>query len=165
MVVVVQAASEGDGVCGGAWKASLLPACEPPLMTLKHGTGSTSLSLPASLAKYWYRGMPSHSAPACSGDKAACGGSERAESWGEEAARLGGRHRDAEDCVGAERRLVAEAVADGAGVHLAHLQSEDAVSGSVCKRAETGRRARRVPPRCGRCAIAWCPESGSGGRG
>mmetsp|Transcript_26674 Transcript_26674/g.79582 ORF Transcript_26674/g.79582 Transcript_26674/m.79582 type:complete len:205 (-) Transcript_26674:11-625(-) len=47
-----------------SWKASLLPACEPPLMTLKHGTGSTSLSLPASLAKYWYRGMPSHSAPA-----------------------------------------------------------------------------------------------------
>ena len=76
VVAVVQGASEGDGVCGGAWKASLLPACEPPLMTLKHGTGSTSLSLPASLAKYWYRGMPSHSAPACSGDNAVCCGSD-----------------------------------------------------------------------------------------
>ncbi len=25
-----------------SWKASLLPACSPPLMTLKEGTGSTS---------------------------------------------------------------------------------------------------------------------------
>ena len=36
-----------------SWKASLLPACEPPLITLKHGTGSTiGPVLPAIFAMY-----------------------------------------------------------------------------------------------------------------
>ena len=30
-----------------SWKASLLPACDPPLITLKHGTGMISSVLPA----------------------------------------------------------------------------------------------------------------------
>ena len=37
----------------------LFPAWEPPLMTLKQGTGSVSLApLPARSAKCWYRGTP-----------------------------------------------------------------------------------------------------------
>eukprot|EP00900_Chrysochromulina_parva_P026038 jgi/Chrpa1/8068/Chrysochromulina_OHIO_Genome00000197-RA len=30
------------GITKYSWKGSLLPACEPPLMTLKHGTGIIS---------------------------------------------------------------------------------------------------------------------------
>eukprot|EP00968_Pinguiococcus_pyrenoidosus_P027184 scaffold7358_cov252-Pinguiococcus_pyrenoidosus.AAC.28 len=47
-----------------SWKASLFPACEPPLMTLKEGTGSMRLELPARSAKCWYRGTPFAAAPA-----------------------------------------------------------------------------------------------------
>jgi len=35
-----------------SWKASLLPACDPPLITLKHGTGMISSVLPARSA-WW----------------------------------------------------------------------------------------------------------------
>ena len=36
------------GMTKNSWKASLLPACSPPLITLKHGTGRTSgVGLPA----------------------------------------------------------------------------------------------------------------------
>ena len=35
-----------------SWKANLLPACEPPLITLKHGTGMISSLLPARSAKW-----------------------------------------------------------------------------------------------------------------
>ncbi|KAG6545647.1 hypothetical protein Mapa_012832 [Marchantia paleacea] len=44
--------------------ASLLPACEPPLMTLSAGTGSTSSVLPARLAMCWYSGIFFTAAPA-----------------------------------------------------------------------------------------------------
>ena len=51
--------------CMDTWKASLLPACEPPLMTLKHGTGSTiGPVFPASAAMCLYNGMPFASAAA-----------------------------------------------------------------------------------------------------
>ena len=38
--------------------ASLLPAWEPPLITLRQGTGICTSSWPASWAMCWYRGMP-----------------------------------------------------------------------------------------------------------
>ena len=41
------------GMMKYSWNASLLPACEPPLITLKHGTGSTiGPVLPAIFAMY-----------------------------------------------------------------------------------------------------------------
>ncbi|KAF8268445.1 hypothetical protein EI94DRAFT_1177472 [Lactarius quietus] len=48
-----------------SWKASLLPACEPPLITLNAGVGSTYGGLtPASSARCWYRGTPFSAAAA-----------------------------------------------------------------------------------------------------
>mmetsp|Transcript_32190 Transcript_32190/g.96113 ORF Transcript_32190/g.96113 Transcript_32190/m.96113 type:complete len:311 (-) Transcript_32190:46-978(-) len=44
--------------------ASPLPACEPPLMMLKAGTGSTSFLLPAKSAMCLYSGMSFSAAPA-----------------------------------------------------------------------------------------------------
>lgn len=46
--------------------ASLLPACLPPLITFKDGTGVTNLLvlLPEILAKYSYKGNPASAAPA-----------------------------------------------------------------------------------------------------
>mmetsp|Transcript_25430 Transcript_25430/g.40664 ORF Transcript_25430/g.40664 Transcript_25430/m.40664 type:complete len:389 (-) Transcript_25430:289-1455(-) len=44
--------------------ASLFPACDPPLMTLNAGTGSTSLALPASSEMCLYRGTSFSAAPA-----------------------------------------------------------------------------------------------------
>jgi hypothetical protein len=42
-----------------SWNASLLPACEPPLMTLNAGHGSTNGGLtPARSARCWYSGTP-----------------------------------------------------------------------------------------------------------
>ena len=39
------------GMTKNSWKASLLPACSPPLMTLKQGTGRVSgVGLPATSA-------------------------------------------------------------------------------------------------------------------
>ncbi len=35
------------GMTKYSWKGSLFPACEPPLITLKHGTGIISSVLPA----------------------------------------------------------------------------------------------------------------------
>ncbi len=40
------------GMTKYSWKASLLPACEPPLITLKQGTGIISSVLPARSAKW-----------------------------------------------------------------------------------------------------------------
>jgi len=45
--------------------ARALPACEPPLMMLKDGTGSTSFLLPARSARCLYSGTPFSAAPAC----------------------------------------------------------------------------------------------------
>ena len=39
------------GITKYSWNGSLLPACEPPLITLKHGTGMISSLLPARSAK------------------------------------------------------------------------------------------------------------------
>merc|ERR1719197_589987 len=49
-----------------SWHARRLPAWDPPLMTLKLGTGITYLSvgLPASSAMYWYSGIDLAAAPA-----------------------------------------------------------------------------------------------------
>ncbi|TYZ50755.1 hypothetical protein PybrP1_012183 [[Pythium] brassicae (nom. inval.)] len=50
-------ASENDAAPVGrimnSWNASLLPACEPPLITLNAGTGSTRLSFLIRSAKCW----------------------------------------------------------------------------------------------------------------
>mmetsp|Transcript_7157 Transcript_7157/g.10945 ORF Transcript_7157/g.10945 Transcript_7157/m.10945 type:complete len:201 (+) Transcript_7157:2235-2837(+) len=48
-----------------SWKASLFPACSPPLITLKHGTGRVSgSSFPATSPKCFQRGTPFAAAPA-----------------------------------------------------------------------------------------------------
>ena len=53
------------GMMKNSWNASLLPACSPPLMTLKHGTGMVSgVSLPARSAKCFQSGTPLEAAPA-----------------------------------------------------------------------------------------------------
>ena len=65
------------GMIMNSWKASWLPACTPPLMMLKEGTGSTTLELPARSAMWRYRGTPFSAAPACA---AGGGGSRQAGS-------------------------------------------------------------------------------------
>mmetsp|Transcript_2984 Transcript_2984/g.4507 ORF Transcript_2984/g.4507 Transcript_2984/m.4507 type:complete len:222 (-) Transcript_2984:18-683(-) len=53
------------GMMKNSWNARALPACSPPLMTLKHGVGNTTGSgLPARSAKCWYNGTPRTAAPA-----------------------------------------------------------------------------------------------------
>lgn len=44
--------------------ANLLPACDPPLITLNAGTGNIMLEFPANSAKCLYSGMPFLAAPA-----------------------------------------------------------------------------------------------------
>ena len=44
--------------------ASLFPACDPPLITLKAGTGNITSSLPAKSAMCRYSGTPLWDAPA-----------------------------------------------------------------------------------------------------
>ncbi len=48
-----------------ACMASALPACEPPLMMLKAGTGRMSFLLPARSDRCLYSGTPFSAAPAC----------------------------------------------------------------------------------------------------
>mmetsp|Transcript_11301 Transcript_11301/g.41904 ORF Transcript_11301/g.41904 Transcript_11301/m.41904 type:complete len:304 (+) Transcript_11301:750-1661(+) len=61
-------ASENDfaptGRIMNSCMASLFPACEPPLITLNAGTGSTSFPFPARSAMCLYRGTPFSAAPA-----------------------------------------------------------------------------------------------------
>ena len=52
------------GIIINSCMAILLPACDPPLMTLKDGTGSDKVEFPANEAMCWKRGIPRNDAPA-----------------------------------------------------------------------------------------------------